>query len=135
MIAQHEFSLGSLFGPLSQWLGFGYQRRRKAKDDYLLAICSLRSEAAPHQEFAEFYDATKGRIREAVFKLRPFLSRSEAARLTRLWLEYDGLENTDLDLQNEHDWAVDLHKIAGETLRKPSQIIADDLNRFDEIGR
>src|SRR5262245_36712398 len=115
-----NFSITSLFGPLSQWFGFGYQRRRKAKDDFLIVICSLRSEAATHRDFAQFYSDTKHRVREAVFRLRPFLSSGDSAGLTRLWLEYDGLKGVDLDPQNENDWAVDLHKIAGETLRKPS---------------
>jgi len=72
---------------------FWFKRRWEAKDHFRITMSQIGGEFKKPCSPIEFYDATMPRLEEAVFRLRPFLKKSDADCLSTLWNLYRSMDS------------------------------------------
>jgi len=127
-------ALGALIAGL---IGFGYSnywRLRAIKDAFLILISQKRG-ATERWSVSAFYEKSKTEIREAVFRLRPFLRKSKAKKLEKLWFKYDEIPFNDLISQPEGTWMKSFHDRFGGQFRTPWEIVNFYLDEFCKLAK
>jgi hypothetical protein len=101
-------------------------RMRKARDEFggfiLAQIAALKPLALESDAVREFYDRTKGGVREAVHRMWHFLPIEQRTRLDTLGSEYDQIPAHEFDRPHEREMAnikQELSKISGEEFQHP----------------
>jgi hypothetical protein len=111
----------------------GWQRKRSAKDEFLIFI-SVKKGAIPQKDIFEFYTTTRPEIREAVSRVIPFLRYAIVQELEIAWTAYDNIDEYDLLDENENE----LMRLAAAVDKliipeKPSEIMKSRLDSMSEI--
>lgn len=88
--------LGALLAAGMGILSFIWQRKMAAIDEFKIFISIKDGEIDVAKNATAFYNDTKVEIRNAVFKLFPFLGSRKRERLKRLLMEYSKITQDDL---------------------------------------
>jgi hypothetical protein len=108
-------ALGWIIGPIvGYYLGLRSQRIQRetiAKEEAKGVVDKEKAEfgviiqqhivTLPERGVMEFYSRTKTAIRDAVFRVRRFITDEQRAGLDRLWREYDQIPARELDPKHE----------------------------------
>ena len=127
-------TLGALIAGL---IGLGYSnywRLRGVKDAFLLLISQKRGTTGKWSVSA-FYEKSKSEIRDAVFRLRPFLKRSKAKELDKLWFQYDEIPFNELTSQPEANWMKSFRDKFGGQFRTPWDVVNFYLDEFCKLAK
>lgn len=113
----------------------GHNRRRGAKDLFLVTVSDLRGKIVHGFDPLEFHKTSLERLREAVFRVRPFLRVKWKFALDATWREYGQIPANTLNKEESSQWVGDLHKLAGDDrFETPSVILARFFERFRQIA-
>ena len=110
-----------------------YKNRTQTPKDSFGVFIQEQIGALPQRGVREFYDRTKPSIRQAVQKVRHFLTDEQRGRLDRLWSEYDQIQAQEFDRAHEGtmgDVVRSLYKVAGAEFQSPYEIVRYYLDEF-----
>lgn len=114
---------------------FVWQRGRQAKDHYLVTFSQLSGELDRHSNALFFYQESLSRVQEAVFRLRPFLRKTKAGDLSRLWNLYRDAHAILQQADEGHSWDQRFYDYFGATKPKNrKEIIQLFHKKFTEIA-
>ena len=126
---------GLISGAIGIWVA-NHGRKKEACAQFLITMSELHREALQNRDFAGFHKETLGRFANAVFRLRPFLSKQKADNLDFIWTKYQQIDAESLERRNERDWVAELYATFGERPpTKPSKIITFFIEKLCAIAR
>jgi len=116
---------------------FWFKRRWDAKDHFRITMSQISGEFKKPCTPSDFYDATMSRLEEAVFRLRPFLTKSRADCLTAIWNLYRSahteLHKSEIERMSEM-FNEEFQKYAGHLPKDKRDIIDFFHRKFTEIA-
>jgi hypothetical protein len=104
------------------------QRKQDARDTFHVFISQKRA-VVPNHDARSFYRNTKNEIRDAVFRLRPFLNKYQKSCLDAVWVEYEQINDNDLHQVKEFSAVAEIMKSP-----KPDELIKSCMDNLDEIA-
>jgi len=124
---------GLIAGLVGIWVG-NWQRRRDARNTFLVSISLIKAAIPAEDMFDDFHTRSTHEAKEAVYRVLPFLAKSRADRLVDAPRRYCALESEQLQEQYE----VDAYRMAMEFDKlpvppKPSTLLKNALDDMAKI--
>ncbi|HWV99088.1 MAG TPA: hypothetical protein VNZ64_05280 [Candidatus Acidoferrum sp.] len=111
------------------------RRKRDALIEFKITLSELYGESISVKDLLSFHKGTLERLRQAVFRVRPFVSKEQAGLMEKLWLRYQQIDADALNPEHESDWVQELYQLCGEAAPvRPSRIISLYLKKFSDLG-
>ena len=134
--------IGAVVGVIGSYFIARYQRKRDAKDTFLVFISQSRFRVKTilrlqsGRDFQGFYVQSRAEIADAIARVRPFLNCCNQSRIDGLWGEYDQIPQEELDTKFEDGWEVEFEKTFTEKKQpiKPSKRLLRFLDEFERIA-
>jgi hypothetical protein len=131
--------LGGCIACAAGFLLYSHKRTRDAKDSFTVFVSVLRGRIET-QNVAEFYRRTKAEIRDAVSKVKPFITNRKALEMEDLWRDYEAIVPEEkLNQTNEDSWKNDLRLAVGDKasppIQMPSDVLKDYYDKFSKLAR
>jgi hypothetical protein len=105
---------GFIAGLVGVWLA-NWQRKRDARNQFLVTM-SLVKATMSKDMFVDFYRRSLPEIKEAVYRVLPFLRKSRADRLLSVWRSYAAIDDEE-ELPDRNE--ADPYRMALEIEKKP----------------
>jgi hypothetical protein len=127
--------ISGLVGVGSFWI----KRRWEAKDHFRVTMSRLGAEIKAGCDPLAFYDTTLPRLEEAVFTLRPFLTKSDADCLSTCWGLYrqarTELDKPEWERAFDHAFDEECNKYGWKTPKTKREIIDFFHKKLTEIAK
>ena len=126
-----------LGGFIAGWVGIivaNWRTKKDAINAFLVSVSVIKGAIPAEEGISQFFESTKTEIRDAVFRVIPFVSEDKALQLQTAWIVY-GTIKTEYLSDNYTNEAYRLaHAVDGLPVpENPVSILKNHLDRFASI--